>query len=87
MEIEPNFHIGDSARTEHTNGPYTVILEANVVDQMRRVANMTTRLVVNISSLMSGDKIVCATSGMNSSKTLNYTLRGNKSLKLTCLRY
>ena len=41
MEIEPNFHIGDSARTEHTNGPYTVILEANVVDQMRRVANMT----------------------------------------------
>ena len=75
MEIEPNFNIGDSPREQNT-GPYTVILEAIDVDQTRRVANMTTQLVVNISSLMSGDEITCATLGTNSSKTLNYTLRG-----------
>ena len=77
IEIEPNFHIGNSAPSEQTNGLYTVILEAIDVDQTRRVANMTTRLVINISSLMSGDEIVCATLGMNSSTMLNYTLRGN----------
>ena len=75
MEIEPNFNIGDSPR-EQSTGPYTVILEAIDVDQTRRVANMTTRLVVNIMSLTSGDEITCVTFGTNSSETLNYMLRG-----------
>ena len=75
MEIEPNFNIGDSPREQNT-GPYTLILESIDVNQPRRVANMTTRLVVNISSLTSGDEITCATLGTNSSETLNYTLRG-----------
>ena len=75
VEIEPNFNIGDSPR-EQSTGPYTLILEAIDVDQMKRVANMTTRLVVNISSLRSGDEITCATFGMSSSEMLNYTLRG-----------
>ena len=74
MEIDPNFHIGASPG-EWIRGPYTLILLAIDADQMRRVANMTTQLVVNISSLVSGDVITCATLGINSSITLNYTLR------------
>ena len=75
MEIEPNFNIGDSPGERNT-GPYTIILEAIDVDETRRVANMTTQLVVNISSLMSGDQVTCATLGVSSSKTLDYTIRG-----------
>ena len=76
VEIEPNFHIGRLPGTYNsTNGPYTLFLD-NVTDVEMRVANITTRLLVNISYLMSGDEIVCATLGMNSSKILNYTFRG-----------
>ena len=75
VEIEPNINIGDFPGQEWKSGPYTLILVAIDVDQTRRVANMTTQLVVNISSLTSGDLITCATLGMNSSKILNYTLR------------
>ena len=78
-EIAPDFNIGDSSRLGESriSGPYTLILLAIDVDQTRRVANMTVQLVVNISSLVSGDVITCATLERNSSKTLNYMLRGD----------
>ena len=77
MEIEPNFNIGDvPGERNSSSGPYTLELVSIDVDQARRVSNMTVRLRTNISSLMSTDKITCATLGRNSSTMLNYTLRG-----------
>ena len=77
MEIEPNFNTGDLPGERNlSSGPYTLELVSINVDQARRVANMTVRLITSILSLMSTDKITCVTLGRNSSIMLNYTLRG-----------
>ncbi len=81
VEIRPsagNFHIGDTPGESRNADPYTLVLEAIDVHQPNdRIANITVRLMVNISSLVSGDEITCATlGGKNSSITLNYMLRG-----------
>ena len=77
-ELQPNFDIGDSAPMNETNGPYTLYLDAlSRRNNMERVANMTTRLLVNIASLNSGDRISCAAQfGNINSAVLNYTIRG-----------
>ena len=76
-ELRPNFDIGDSAPMEETSGPYTLYLDALSVNNVERVANMTTRFLANISSLNSGDRLSCATQFGNINSTiLNYTIRG-----------
>jgi hypothetical protein len=85
VEIQPNFHVGNTPG-EWNTGLYTLVLEAIDVEQPNdRIANMTARLLVNISSLMSGDEIACVTDGgKNSSITLNYMLRGIINYYASC---
>ena len=63
-------------------GPFTLFLDS--ITTRATVANMTFRLVVNISNLISGDRITCVGAGSTNTVTndtviLNYLLRG------TCL--
>ena len=62
---------GDSQQVE----PFTLIIDS--ITTRNIVANMTSRLMANISNLISGDRIGCATVGMEDIRTLNYILRGN----------
>ena len=61
-------------------GPFTLFLDS--IATRANVANMTSRLAVNISNLISGDRIICVGAGStntNDTVILNYSLRG------TCL--
>ena len=58
--------------------PYTLFLDrVSVLPQMISEANFTSRLVVNLSHLMSGDSISCSQVNVGASIVLSYMLRGN----------
>ena len=54
--------------------PFTLILDS--ITTRTPFSNMTSRLMANISNLISGDRIECAAVVMQDAITLNYTLRG-----------
>ena len=57
-------------------GPLTLLLDS--ITTLNSVANMTSRLVANISNLSSGDTITCAGSMSTADTvTLSYSSRGN----------
>lgn len=75
VNIQPTFNIGDNPLTV-SSGSYILSLDRISADQMRPVANMTVRLVANISSLPSGHRITCLELVAESSLTLHYVARG-----------
>ena len=54
---------------------FTLILDSIITRNI--VANITSRLVTNISNLVSGDRIGCVAINVQDTRTLNYILRGN----------
>ena len=73
-----DFNAGDSpSPTGMIFTPYTVFLDVVNLISMTSNANITSRLVVNLSDLMIGDHISCSHLGLNDSVTISYTLRGN----------
>ena len=78
VNIQPTFNIGDNPMTVNS-GPYVLSLDRISADPMRPVANMTIRLMANISTLMSGYRITCLELISESSVTLHYVLRGTYS--------
>ena len=74
-EIEPNFNIGDTPRTVGS-GPYTLSLDEIHAVGLRQ-ANMTSRLVINLTDLMNGDQVVCMELVAHNSVTLHYEIRGD----------
>ena len=76
MEIE-DFNSDDPlGMSPNVNPPYSVFLDMVTVSPSL-LGNFTSRLVVNLSDLMSGDDISCLQSNtFQSSKLLSYTLRG-----------
>jgi hypothetical protein len=66
------FNSGDVQRVDS----FTLILDS--ITTRNIVANITSRLVTNISNLISGDTIGCVAI-MQDTRTLNYILRGNFS--------
>ena len=76
-EIEPNFNIGDTPRTV-VSGPYNLSLDEIHVG-LRQVANMTSRLVINLTDLMDGDRVTCKELVANDSVTLHYKIQGECS--------
>ena len=82
-EIEPNFNIGDAPRTVVT-GPYNLSLDEmhrHVAPGtgVRQVANMTSRLVVNLNDLTNGDRVTCKELVAQNSITLHYKIQGDYS--------
>ncbi len=78
-EIEPNFNIGDMPRTVVT-GPYNLSLDEirrHVGPGMGQVANMTSRLMVSLNDLMSGDRVSCKELVAQDSITLHYKIQGD----------
>ena len=74
--------VGGSFSTTFNNGdvqrvdPFIFILDS--ITTRNIVANMTSRLVTNISNLNSGDRIGCvATDIIRDTRTLDYILRGD----------
>ena len=62
---------------EVTSDLYTLYLDSISVNNEGRVANMTTRLLANLSSVSSGERLSCtAQFGIADSSTLNYKIRG-----------
>ena len=76
IEIE-DFNAGDSEQTEEFVYPFTLFLDMVSVVPPSSIANFTSRLVVNLSDLMSGDEISCSQLTIQRSKILSYTPRGN----------
>ena len=67
-----NFNNGDVLQVD----TFTLILD--FIATRSGVANMISRLVTNISNLISGDRIGCvATNNIRDTRTLDYILRGN----------
>ena len=64
------------------NGPFTVFLDA--ITRNDDGANMTSRLVGNISDLISGDTIKCAGFNVEDIVTLDFTLRGKEVIYSAC---
>ena len=64
----------DSEGTIMHQDPFTFVLD--FVENIDGRANMTSTLVGNISSLVSGDRITCADIGDEMAISLNYTLKG-----------
>lgn len=58
------------------NGPFTVFLDS--ITRNDGGANMTSRLVGNISDLISGDTIKCAEFNIEDTVSLDFTLRGKE---------
>ena len=78
--------IGGSFTSVSNNGQvqpeelFTLILDSITTRSITNnimVANMTSRLIANISNVNSGDIIGCTANGVQDTTTLNYTLRGN----------
>ena len=59
---------------EREQDPFITFLDVNTGDP----ANMTTRLVFNVSDVMSGDTIDCMTNRDRRTVTLSYEIKGNK---------
>ena len=76
VNIQPTFNIGDNRMTINSD-PYVLSLDRISADPMRPVANMTIRLVANISNLTSGHRITCLELVTESTVILHYTLRGS----------
>ena len=79
-EIEPNFNIGDTPRSV-VSGLYTLFLDEIHVGQLRQVANMSSRLVVNLTDLMDGDKVTCKELVAQDSINLHYKIQGIYSIE------
>ena len=58
--------------------PYTVSLDTVRRFPSTALANFTSRLVVNLSDLMSGDNISCSQDPVRKSNILSYIIRGNE---------
>ena len=73
-----DFDAGDTERRTESP-PYTFILDSvtRSVDSSSVLANFTSRLVVNLLALRSGDNISCSQLINGSSFILNYNIRGN----------
>ena len=82
-EIEPNFNIGDIPKTVTVvNDPYTLLLdEISVGLRQDLVANMTSRLMINLTDLMNGDQVTCSELAAHDSVTLHYEIRGDQCRK------
>ena len=65
--------------------PYTVFLDTVRRFPSTALANFTSRLVVNLSDLMSGDNISCSQNPLQKSNILSYTVRGNKGSMYVCM--
>ena len=76
-----DFTAGDMEPMEVFVHPFTLLLDMVTVIPTTSVANITSRLLVDISDLISGDQISCSQVRKKSSKTLSYTLRGNYATK------
>ena len=74
-EIEPSFNIGDTPRTV-VSGPYILSLDEIHAVGLRQ-ANMTSRLVINLTDLMNSDQVVCMELVAHDSVTLHYEIRGD----------
>ena len=57
-------------------GPYTVFLDVVNIIPMTSTANITTRLVVNLTHLMIGDQISCTQLSLRDSLFIRYIRRG-----------
>ena len=79
-EIEPSFNIGDTPRNV-VSGPYTLFLDGIHVGQLRQVANMSSRLVVNLTDLMDGDQVTCKELVAQDSINLHYKIQGICSIE------
>ena len=79
-EIEPNFNIGDTPRSV-VSSLYTLFLDEIHVGQLRQVANMSSRLVVNLTDLMDGDKVTCKELVAQDSINLHYKIQGICSIE------
>ena len=65
--------------------PYTVFLDTIRRFPSSALANFTSRLVVNLSDLMSGDNISCSQAPAQKSIILNYTVRGKEGSMYRCI--
>ena len=65
--------------------PYNVSLDAVRRFPSTALANFTSRLVVNLSDLMSGDNISCSQDPLQKSNIISYTVRGNKGSMYMCM--
>ena len=74
MNIGGGFSIASNNGNVQQADSFTLILDS--ITTRNIVANMTSRLVTNISTLNSGDRIGCV-AVMQDTRTLNYMLRGN----------
>ena len=83
MEIE-DFNFADT-RGMIVVPPYTVSLDTVRRFPSTALANFTSRLVVNLSDLMSGDNISCSQGPLQKSSILSYTVRGNKGSMYMCM--
>ena len=63
------------------------ILFLDSITTRNSVANMTSRLVGNISNLISGDRITCAGTGLEDTAILNYLLRGTCNINIFAANY
>ena len=73
MNIGGTFSIAFNNGDVQQVDSFTLILDS--ITTRNTVANMTSRLVTNISNLNSGDRIGCVAI-MQNTRTLNYVLRG-----------
>lgn len=67
----------NEGRVLQPEGPFTLFLDS--ISRQNSRANMTSRLVSNISNLMSGDRIICGElANTEATVVLSYTLKGNR---------
>ena len=85
MEIE-DFNSGDPIGMIVV-APYTLFLDIVRRFSSNVLANFKSRLVVNLSDLMSGDNISCSSLPILKSEILNYKLRGNKGPMCMCIYF
>ena len=76
IEIE-DFNFADNHPQMLVVPPYLLFLDTVTIFPSGLQANITSRLVVNLSELMSGDNISCSQVNIGTSKLLSYALRGN----------
>ena len=65
--------------------PYTVFLDEVNVDMMTELANMTSRIVVNMSDLVTGVQLSCSQLSIKRVLNISYVIRGTYSYVATCL--
>ena len=77
MNIGGSFTVAFSDGDIQEQDSFTLVLDSIITGN--DASNITSRLVTNISNLISGDRIECAAINMQDAITLNYRLRGNLS--------